>query len=113
MAEEQRVPGDEVGLDGLGVELPLDVVGREDHDQVGLLAGLGGREHAQALGLRLRPALGTLGQADTYVDPAVAQGQRVGVTLAAVAQDRHVASLDHREVGVVVVEHLSHGGLSF
>ena len=106
-------PVDEVGLDRLGVERPLHVVRREDHDQVGLLARLVRGEHAQPLGLGLRPALRALGQPDPDVDAAVAQGQRVGVPLAAVAEDRHVAPLDHRQVGVVVVEHLSHGGLSF
>ena len=38
VAEDQRVARREVGLDRLGVELPLHVVGREDHDDVGLLA---------------------------------------------------------------------------
>ena len=36
--EEERVAVDQVRLDRLGVQLPLDVVGRQDHDQVGLLA---------------------------------------------------------------------------
>ena len=111
VAEDQRVAGDEVGLDRLGVELPLHVVGREDDDDVGLLARLGGREHAQALGLGLGPALGALGQADAHVDAGVAQGQRVRVALAAVAEHGHVLALDQGQVGVVVVEHLSHGGL--
>ena len=111
VAEDQGVAGGDVGLDLLGVQLPLDVVGGEDHDDVGLLHRLGGGEHAQALGLGLGPALRALGQADADVDARVAQGQRVGVALAAVAEDRDVLALDQGEVGVVVVEHLSHGGL--
>ena len=66
------------------------MVGREDHDQVGLLDRLGRRQHAQALGLGLGPALRALGQADADVDAGVAQGQRVGVALAAVAEDGDV-----------------------
>ena len=71
---------------------------------------LGRREHAQALGLGLGAALRARLQADADVDARVAQGQRVGVALAAVADDRHVLALDQGQVGVVVVEHLSHGG---
>ena len=81
-------------LDRLGVQLALVLVGREDHDDVGLLHRLGGRQHAQALGLGLGAALRALGQADADVDAGVAQRQRVGVALAAVADDRHVLALD-------------------
>ena len=45
-------------------------------------------------------------QADAHVDTRVAQRQRVGVALAAVADDRDLAALDDRQVGVVVVEDL-------
>ena len=74
---------------------------------------LGRGEDAQALGLGLRAALRARLQADADVDARVAQGQRVGVALAAVADDRHVLALDQGQVGVVVVEHLSHWGFSF
>ena len=103
--EEQRVAVVEVRLDRLAVEPALHVVGRQDHDQV----GLGGRPrsgvtHPQPVLLGLGPALGALGQPDAHVDAGVAQGQRVGVTLAAVAEHGDLAALDDRQVGVVVVE---------
>ncbi len=41
--------------------------------------------------------------------PESRRRQRVGVALAAVAEHRHVLALDQGQVGVVVVEHLSHG----
>src|SRR6185312_2107616 len=104
--EEQRVAVLEVGLDGLGVQRPLHVVGDQDHDQVGLGGRLGGRDDPQALGLGLGAARAALGQADADVDPGVAQRQRVGVALTAVAQDGDGAPLDDRQVGVVVVEDL-------
>ena len=107
MGEEQRVTGHQVRLDGLGVQLALGRVRGQHHDQVGLLAGLVRGEHPQALRLGLGPAAAALGQADAYVDPGVAQRQGVGVTLAAEAQDGDVSALDHRQVGVGVVEHLS------
>ena len=111
MPEDQGVAGGEVRLDRLGVERPLHVVGGEDHDDVGFLDGLGGREDPQALCLGLGSALRALEETDPDVDAGVAQRQRVGVSLACVAQDRHILALDQGQVGVVVVEHLSrHGG---
>src|SRR6478609_3355401 len=113
VAEDQGVAGGELGGDLLGVQLPLVLIGSEDDDDVGLLRGLGRGEDAQALGLGLRPTLGARLQADAHVDARVAQGQRMGVALAAVADDRDVLALDQGQVGVVVVEHLSHWGFSF
>src|SRR5690349_16225895 len=113
VAEDEGVARGQRRLDLLGVELPLVLVGGEDHDQVGLLGRLARGEHAQALGLRLVAALRAGLQPDPDVDAGVAQGQRVGVALAAVADHRDVLALDQAQVGVVVVEHLSHWGLSF
>ena len=114
VAEEQARALLEVRLDVLGVDAALHLVGREDDDEVGLLHGVGHGEDGQALGLGLGAALAALGEADAHVDTGVAQVERVGVALAAVADDGHLASLDDAEVGVVVVEHLGHReGLSF
>ena len=68
VAEDQGVARGQVGLDRLGVQLPLVLVGGEDHDHVGLLDRLGRREHAQALGLGLGPALRARLQSDPDVD---------------------------------------------
>ena len=67
----------------------------------------------QALGLGLGPDRLPSAQADAHVDAGVAQVERVGVALAAVADDGDLAPLDHGQVGIVVVEHLGHGGHSF
>ena len=101
-------PSTRFGSIGLGVDRALHRVGREHHDQVGLLAGLERRDDPQPLRVGPLAALGALGQADPDVDAGVAQRQRVGVPLAAVAEDRHVAALDHGQVGVVVVVELGH-----
>ena len=92
----------------LGVDGALHLVGREDDDEVGLRDGVRDAEHAQALGLGLGAGPRPLGETDAHVDPGVAQVQRVGVALAAVADDRDLAALDDGQVGVVVVEHLGH-----
>src|SRR6478752_1312524 len=65
----------------------------------------------EALGLGLGLALAALGEADAHVDAGVAKVEGVGVALAAVADDGDLLALDDRQVGVVVVEHLGHGGL--
>ena len=91
MAEEQRVAVLEVRLDRLGVDVPLHLVGREDDDEVGLLARVGDattrRPSASALARDLLPSA----QADADVDAGVAQVERVGVALAAVADDGDLA----------------------
>ena len=74
MAEEERVALGQVGLDRVRVELALAVVGREDHDEVGLLDRVGRVDDAQPLGLGLGAALGALGQADADVDAASRAG---------------------------------------
>lgn len=51
-------------------------------------------------------------EADAHVDARVAQGEGVGVALAAVAENRNLAALDDGQVGVVVVEQLGHFGIS-
>jgi len=53
-------------------------------------------------------ALAALGEADAHVDPGVTQVERVGVALAAVADDGHLHPLDDAQVGVVVVDHVGH-----
>jgi hypothetical protein len=57
MAEEDGVAVDQVRLDRFGIQPTLHRVGREDHDQICLLAGLEGREDAEPLLLGGGPAL--------------------------------------------------------
>ncbi len=112
VAEEQGVAGLQVRGDVRLVDVRLDRVRHQDHDDVGLGRGLGGGDHAQAGLLGLGAGLGLRLQADPDVRARVAQGQRVGVALAAVADDRDLAALDDGQVGVVFVEQLGHGGTS-
>ena len=76
----------------LGVDGALHLVGREDDDEVGLLDRVGHGGDRQALGLGLGLALAALGEADAHVDARVAQVERVGVALAAVADDGDLAA---------------------
>src|SRR5699024_5592719 len=55
-----------------------------------------------------RPSASAFGQADAYVDAGVAQGERVGVALGAVANDSYFAVLQQGEVGIFVIVFLGH-----
>src|SRR5690606_21883036 len=110
VAEEQGVALLQVRRDLLGVDLPLLGVGRQDHDQVGFLDRLSGRQHPQAFFLGLGLGLGALVQTDADVDTGVPQAQGVGVALAAVTDDRDLAALHDAQIGVRLVEDFScHG----
>jgi hypothetical protein len=106
--EEQRVALHQRRGDRLRIQLALQVVRDQDHDQVRFLARLAGRDHAQAVVGGLLAALGSLGQPDAHVHAGVAERERVRVPLAAVPEDGHVPALDHGQVGAVVVENLCH-----
>ena len=107
VTEEQRVAVLQIGLDVVLEDLSLRGVGRQQHDDVGPLGDLGGCVHVEPLFGDLRPGLRSLLEADLHLHAGVAQAQRVGVALAAVADDADLAALDDRQVRVVVVEHLN------
>src|SRR5699024_5335527 len=91
----------------------LDVVRREDHDQVSLAGSLGWRHHPQTFGLSFRSTRRAFLQSDSNIYPGVAKAQRMCVALAAVSDDGDDPVLDDRQVRVVVVVHLCHEGISF
>src|SRR6476660_4744938 len=103
MREEQRLAGAETILDRLLVDLALDLVRREDHDQIGLPGGVGNRDDLEAVGLGLCPALAALGQSDDHLHPAVAQVLGMRVTLAAIADDRDRRAHEWVKAGVLIV----------
>ena len=68
MSEEQRVTGLQVGLDRLRVDLALDRIGHEDHDEIGFGRGRRRVDDAQTGLFGLGATLRTLGEADADVD---------------------------------------------
>jgi ketol-acid reductoisomerase len=102
---EQHVAGFEVRLDVLGVDVALNFVGQEDVDQVPLVGGLGGRDGCETVlhGLIVIGGAGTL--ADDDVAAGITQVLRVGMSLAAVADDRDRLAFEQTQVGVLVVKH--------
>ena len=114
VGEGQGVAGLQVGSDVLLVDLGLQLVGNEDHDDVAFLGGLvhGGDLQAGLFGLS--PALGALAQADAHVDAGIHEVEGMGMALGAVTDDGDLLALDDLRIDVVfVVDRNSHGGMSF
>lgn len=89
-------------------DIGLHVVGHEEHDKIGDLGRLRHRVDLKSVGLGLRLRLASLVQRDDRFDAAVAQVLRMGVSLAAVADDRHRLAVQKFEVRVAVVINLCH-----
>ena len=101
-----QVRGDLGVVDGL-----LGGVGDEDHDHVGGLDRVGDVDDREPGILREGAALRSGREPDDDVDPGLVEVERVGVALAAVADDRHGLPGQRRRIGVVVVVHASRSSL--
>ena len=110
-AKARVLPSVSLSLMLVVVDAALVLVGREDHDDVGPLGGVGDALDLEAVLLRLGGRLGAVLEGDGDLDAGVAEVLGVGVALRAVADDRDLLALDERQVGVGVVEDLGHGGV--
>ena len=90
----------------VGVELRLQFVGGQHHDDVGPFGrfGIGHDLEAGVLGLLRRGRAGAQ-RHDDVLDAAVAQIVGVGVALAAIADDRDLFRLDQVHIRIAVVIH--------
>ena len=71
---------------------------------VGPFGGFGDLHHLELLGLRLLDALRALAQRHGHVlDAGIAQIERMGMALAAIADDGDLLALDQVDVGVAIV----------
>jgi hypothetical protein len=88
----------------VAIDVALQFVGGEHHHHVGPFGGVGHLHDLEFLGLGLLHAAGGLAQGDRdLLHAAVAQVQRMGVALAAVADDGDLLALDQVQVGVAIV----------
>ena len=108
--EEECVACLQVRLDRLLVEPGLNVIRRENHDDVSLSSCRRGIDDAKTSLFRLLGASRARAQTDANVDAGVAETHRMGVALAAEADDGNDATLDDGQIGIAVVEQLGHGG---
>ena len=96
----------DVGLDVVGPDGALVLVGGQDHDHVGLGGSLGHGLDLEALLLGEVDRLGGRTQADDHVDTGIAQVQRVGVALGAVADDCDFLAFEDGKIAVVLIPDL-------
>ena len=102
--EHQRRAVLHVGVQMVAVDVALQFVGREHHHHVGPLGGLGDLHDLELLALGLLDALRALAQRDRDVlDAGIAQVERMGMALAAIADDGDLLALDQVQVGVAIV----------
>src|SRR3954452_1848172 len=101
MGEEHRGAGFEVGLDLALVDALLHVVGKEDRDELCALHSCGDGFHREPGFLRGAPRIAPETQPDLDLHAGVAQVERMGMALAAIADDGHFA-VEQIEIAVAV-----------
>ena len=106
--EGDRLALGEVGGDVLLVHVGLTLVVDEDHDDVRRLRRFGHGHDGEAVLFRHGPGLAALAQADDHVAAGVAQVQRVGVALRAVADDGDLLAVELAQVAVLLIVHSCH-----
>ena len=89
MREQHGRRGLERRLDGLREHLRLHLVGEEQRDELCAADRVGDRPHLEPGLLGLRPRGRPLAKPDGDSDTRVVEVERMGVALAAVADDRH------------------------
>src|SRR5439155_9860799 len=106
--EHQRLAGTEVRLDIIAVEPRLTGGGSEDHDDPRLRCRIAYTGDGQSRGARGLTTPRVFTQADDDVDSAVSQVERVRVSLAAVADNRHSFPLEAADISVCIIEKFCH-----
>ena len=102
--EHQRGTLLHVVMQMVAVDVALQFVGGQHHHEVGPFGGLGDFHHLEAGGLRLLGRGRTLAQRNGhFLDAGILQVQRVGVALAAIADDDDLFALDQVQIGVAIV----------
>ena len=103
-ANISAAPSFMLAMQMIGVDVGLQLVGREHHHHVGPFGGLGHFHDLELLALGLLDALRVLAQRHGDVlDAGIAQIERVRMALAAIADDGDLLALDQVQVGVTVV----------
>ena len=104
VGEHQRRAVLHVGVEMIAIDVALQFVGRQHHHHVGPFGGVGDIEHLELLALRLLRRARTRAQRHRHLlDAGVAQIERMGMALAAIADNGDLLALDQVQVGVAVV----------
>ena len=104
MGEGQRGAFAHVVLQVVVVEVGLTFVRGQDHDEIRPLGRVGGGHDLEAVAFR-RLGAGRAGaeRHGDFLDARIPQVQRMGVALAAVADDGHLLGFHQVHVGIAIV----------
>ena len=100
---EEQVPLAQVGPDFRPEQVPLNFVGEQNVDDIGALGRLGEREGLEAVAHRQVVVRRSFTLPDNDIAAAVAEVLRLGMSLAAVAENGDRLVLQKCQIGVVVV----------
>ena len=104
VGEEQQRARLQIRRDLIGVDLALQLVGRQHHDDVGPFGGLGDGHDLEAGAFRLGGRGGAGAQRDRdFLDAGFLEIERMREALAAVADDGDLLAFDQIDVGVPIV----------
>ena len=107
MGKGQRRARAQIGVDVVGINGGLMLVGGQDHEHVGPSGGFRVRHDLEARTLCLLGGGGAGAQRDRdFGDAAVTQILRMGMTLRTIAQDGDLLALDQADVRIVIVINL-------
>ena len=102
--EHQRRAVLHIGVQMVAIDVALQFVGRQHHHDVGPFGGLGDLHHLELLAFRLLHAgRGFAQRHGDLFDAGIAQVQRMGMALAAIADNGDLLALDQVQVGVAIV----------
>ena len=108
VGKSQSLAVGQVGGDILLIDVGLDLVVDEHHDDVAPLGGVSHGHHLQAGLLGVGPVLGALTQAHAHVAAGVLQVEGMGMPLGAVADDGDLLAVQIAELAVLFIVHLCH-----
>ncbi len=111
VGKHQGLALDHLVGDGFLIDLGLELIGDQHHDDVGPFGRLGGVQNFKPGLLGSFIALGALGLGDDYLKAAVTQVLGMGVSLAAVADNSDDLILQQCHIRIFFIINLRHGFL--
>ena len=113
MGKCQGIAGFQVRSNLVLVNIRLFFIRNQDHDDVSPFRCFAYRYNFQTGCFRFGRRFGAFVQTDFNCNPAVAQVQRMGMSLAAITDDGNLTVFNDIPVYVLIIENFCHGNLSF
>ncbi len=108
VCEHERLARQHVGRDLFVIQVGLNVIGDQDHDDVGGLGGFGDGHDFEAGGFGLGPRFAAGIEPDHDVHAGIAKVQRMGVALASISDNGDDAPIQVVQIPVFFVVTFRH-----